>query len=177
MTFAKNFGLEEPVRTLILLTLDLEPIGAPKEVDIVHLNKIIKLYQSESDRSNIEFSNYNMGAVSYEIEETMELLMEMDIIEIDTNNRYILTELGIKMVNEIKILVSDKDVEILTKSKKMLNDLSYNELLYYMYMKFPDTKENSTQMSKLNRMKIKLINKLVEKGKINREEADEWLRE
>lgn len=178
MTLVQSFGLDEPTRRVILLALAIEPTeGIPKEVDIVHLNKIIKLYLSESSRIDIEFSNYNMGAVSYEVEETLNLLQDIDIIEKNEKKRYRLTELGENVIIGIIENTPIEDINKLEYAKNTLNGLSYNELLYYMYMKFPDTKENSTQINKLSRMKKRLIHNLLEKGIIDQETAEEWIEE
>ena len=56
----------------------------------------------------------------------------------------------------------------------MLNDLTFDELLYYMYMRFPDTQENSTQIIRLKKMSKGLIRRLLEKNKIDITTALKW---
>lgn len=177
MSIISDFGLNTPARKLILLVLSIPDKNNDREVDIVHINKIIKLYEENINKKEIEFSNYDLGAVSYEISQNIELLEEYGLIEEIRDETYQLTDYGETTISELKELISYEELLELKKSKLKLIDLKFNELLYYMYKKFPETQENSTQIKKLEIMKKNIIKSFLKKNKINIKTANEWLNE
>ena len=171
MSLIEDFGLYIPSRKIPLLILSVEDEKGEKKTDILHMNKIIKLYQEISNSDDIQFSNFNLGAVSYEVEESIDILQEVGLIEEVEKRKYKLTKDGEEAVRMIKRKLSEEEMRRIEYSKKLLNDLDFNELLFYMYMRFPNTQENSTQIRKLKIMQKGIINKLVNKGKIDNETA------
>lgn len=174
MSIVSRFGLNLPERKLILLTLIDKDNEGEKGVDILHMNKIIKHHQENMSKNEVEFSNYNLGAVSYEVEETIQILEENDLIY-SKNNKYYLTSLGEEAIKILIEKTSKEELNSMRESKILLNDLGFNELLFYMYYKFPDTQEYSTQIKRLKIMKKGIINKLIKKEKIDLRTADSWL--
>jgi len=175
MSLLADYGLETASRRIILLVLSIEDGNGEKGVDLIHMNKIIKYYEHLINRIEIDFSNFNLGAVSYEIQESIDFLEEIDLIEESYNKKYYLTKDGELSVRELRNKIINDEFDKLKIAKKLLNDLSYDELLYFMYKLFPDTKNNSSQLNKLNRISRRVIHNLLEKKKINQEQADEWL--
>ena len=177
MSLTKDFGLDTPSRKLILLVLSVKDVNNKKEMDIIHLNKVLKYYEHLVEKEEIYFSNFNLGAVSFEIDENIDFLEDVGLIEEVKNNKYKLTNLGKRAVSELKNKISYDEFNYLKLSKIKLNDLPYNELLYFMYKEFPKTQEYSTQMYKLNIMKRNIINNLLKKKKIDENKAQTWLEE
>jgi hypothetical protein len=77
MSLIEDYGLFEPERKLILLALSVPDERNVTATDILHLNKILKLYQETTKSEEIEFSNYNLGAVSFDVQEDLDNLEEM----------------------------------------------------------------------------------------------------
>ena len=175
MSLIEDFGLVTPSRKLPLLALSIFDENNKKEMDILHINKVIRHYQYLTNKEEVEFTNYNLGAVSYEIEENMEILEESGLLRNVKNKIYKLTYLGEKAAEELKNEMSAKDIQKLEYSKQILNDLPYNELLFYMYKLLPETQKNSTQYHILKKSKRKIINSLLSKGKISEKMASKWL--
>jgi len=175
MALINDFGLETPERKLTLLLLSIPDSQKNTKIDILHLNKIIKYYEEETAKNEVIFSNFNLGAVSYEIEENIKFLEDYDLIEKDEKGFYTLTNIGEEAVRELLASNLDVDLKKLIESKEKLNDLSFDELLFYMYMKFPETIVNSTQFKKLELMSKNLIKKLFIKNKIDVGTANNWL--
>jgi predicted transcriptional regulator len=175
MSLISKFGLSLPARKLILLTLSIPDNEGKTATDIVHINKILKYYSQLSESSDIKFSNFNLGAVSFEVEENVEILQEYGFIKQIQKDKYKLTSKGEEVVKELSNNTDITMLEKLNYSKKLLNDLSFDELLYFMYMKFPDTQENSTQITRLKKMNKGLIRRLFEKKKIDDYTAQTWI--
>ena len=175
MSLIQDFGLVTPSRKLPLLTLSILDEKKIREMDILHLNKIIRYFQYLTDIETVEFSNYNLGAVSYELEENVEILEEYGFIKAVNGKKYGLTDLGEAAVEELKSEISGEQFKKLIYSKQLLNDLSFNELLFFMYKVLPETIEHSTQYHILKKSKEKIINNLLKKGKISESTAKNWL--
>jgi hypothetical protein len=174
MSTISSYGLELPARKLILLTLCIPDSNGNKATDILHINKILKFYNYISESNEIKFSNFNLGAVSFEVEENIEILQEYGFLKQIQKDTYILSPKGEEVSRELLSLTQSKIIKDLTFSKNLLNDMTFDELLYYMYMKFPDTQENSTQIIRLKKMNKGLIRRLFEKNKIDETTAKLW---
>ena len=177
MSIVLDYGLAAPSRKLPILALSIFDEEGKQEMDILHINKVIRYFQYLADIEEVEFSNYNLGAVSYEIEENMVLLEEYGLIKKKNKNKYDLTDLGKSAVAELKVTISEEHLKKLIYSKQILNDLSFNELLFFMYKLLPETIENSTQYHILKKSKEKIINNLLKKGKISKNIAMKWLQD
>jgi predicted transcriptional regulator len=175
MSLIEDYGLFEPERKLILLALSVPDERNVTATDILHLNKILKLYQETTKSEEIEFSNYNLGAVSFDVQEDLDNLEEMGLIERNNKEEYNLTKEGKSVINDLKNTVNKEKYDQLIQAKKILNDLPYDEILFYMYKRFPQTQINSTQYRRLKTTSKVLINKLLNKSKINQTTAFQWL--
>lgn len=175
MSLISDYGLDTPVRRLPLLTLSLPDGRGAKETDGLHLQKIIRYYEYLGQKFDIEFSNYKLGAVSYELVENMEVLEEAGLVEETDKGKLVLSKEGEEATIQLRSGVDKAEIAKLQFAKKQLNDLPSDELLFFMYNLLPNTRENSTEWDRLSKRKSQLVRALYEKGRINSVTAAKWL--
>lgn len=174
MPLVTDYGLENPSRRLSLLLLSLPDSKGTKEMDGIHLHKIVRYYEYLAQKSDIEFSNYKLGAVSYELVENLEVLEETGLVD-ENQGRLSLSHEGEKATKELWETTRKEDIQKLGFAKKQLNDLSGDELMFFMYNLLPESRQNSTEWGRLERKKSELVKALFRKGKISSLVASEWI--
>jgi len=180
MSVIFDYGLDSPARALLILALSMRDKTDKKEMDTVHIQKTIKYYQHMQQDETIDFSNFKYGGVSYELQENLEALEEYGLIKNVGSSRrpkYVLSEEGEKAAKELENLktYSKEDIRKLEFAKLQLNDLSYDETLYFMYKLIPETQKRSVEFERLDKKKHILVPKLFLKGRINSTTAAKWL--
>lgn len=175
MSLVSDFGLDAPARKLPLLALSLPDNGGKKEMDGLHLQKTIRYYEYLVQKREIEFSNYKLGAVSYELAENVEVLEEVGLVEETDHGRLSLSPEGEQASKELQTEIGKTNIEKLQFAKKQLNDLTSDELLFFMYSLLPETTENSTEWERLSKRRVETVRVLYEKGRINSVTASKWL--
>jgi len=176
MTYEEDYGLDSFSRKWLLVLLGLEDARGNKKTDILRINKIFRYFEHLLGQKNLDFSNYKLGAVSYELRETVDEFEESDLVAKD-NGHYELTDEGEEAEKELANKLNKREVKMLEFAKKLLNDLTDDELLFFMYLTFPDTQEHSTQIERLLRKKDDLVASLYNKGRITSATASSWLGE
>jgi hypothetical protein len=174
MTEILDYGLDTPARAFLVLILAIEDRAKQKAMNKLHFHKALYYFENLKQDKELSFSNYKYGGVSYELAENMETLEESALVT-RIGTKYILTQEGEKLA---KMLLSECDPETLNKlkyAKCLLNDLNDRELLFFMYMTFPETQENSIEFKNLVKDKESLTRKLFLKGRINAATAAQWL--
>src|SRR5437899_1761032 len=174
MSVVADYGLDIPARAYLLLALSVEDKKGRKAMDILHLQKIIRYFEYLRERTDIDFSNYNLGGVSYELQESVETLMENGLIE-RSDSRIELSEEGKKAVTELQSRFDQNDFRKLLFSKQQLNDLTSDEVMFFMYMLLPETQVNSTEVARLLRKRKEITSDLFRKGRISAAMAADWL--
>lgn len=174
MTYEEDYGLDSFARKWLLVLLSLTDSKGVKKVDILRINKIFKYFQHLLDQNELDFSNYNLGAVSDELKETVDELEEYALIT-EESGKYCLTDEGKQAETELSSKLNKREVKMMEFAKKILNDLPTDELLFFMYFTFPKTQENSTQIGRLLKRKKELVTALYSKGKISAATAAKWL--
>jgi uncharacterized protein YwgA len=174
MTTLCREELDSASRKALMVVLSLEDRTKKCDMDIVHIQKTVRFFQYLSERNDIDYSNFNYGAVSEELEDNLESLQEYGYVE-EHNGTYALTEEGKACIKDVASLFSKEDLRKLMFAKKQLGDLEFEELLFFMYKVLPETTENSTVYSQLLKKRIPLTISLFEKGVINAETAAKWL--
>jgi len=167
-------GLDSASRKALLLVLSIEDRQKKQEMDIVHIQKTVRFFQYLAQKNDIDYANFNYGAVSEEIDENLESLQEYGYVE-EKNGIFALTEEGKACVNDVASLLGKEDLRKLTFAKKQLGDLEFNELLFFMYKIIPESAEHSIAYSRLQKEQIPLIVSLFKKGVINAETGAKWL--
>ncbi len=167
MSYVDDYGLDAPARGLILLVLSIEDKNNKKNMDILHIQKTIRYFMSLTGKKNIDYSNFKLGGVSYEVEENLETLVELGLVE-QHDRHYANTLEGEKAIDELAKIHS-KDMDKLIFAKNRLNNLSGDEAMYFMYGLLPETRLNSTKYAELEKDHYKLIRSLFLKGAIDKE--------
>jgi hypothetical protein len=175
MSVVADYGLDSPTRKLPILLLNLDDTEGNKKMDTIHIQKIIRYFQYLSQEDLIEYSNYNLGGVSYELQENIESLEEFGLIEQVNSDGFHLSQLGVEASKELAETISKADLDKLSFAKRQLNDLSSDELMFFMYNLLPQTRANSTVWERLEKKKDLITRQLFKKGKINSITAAKWL--
>lgn len=174
MSAILDYGLDSPARALLVLVLSLKDRNQNKKMGRLQVQKTIRYYEYLQQEDEIDYSNFKYGGVSYELHENLLTLEECGLIE-KLNGKYALTEEGEKAAKEIIEKFGREELRKLTFAKQQLNELSHEELLYFMYRLLPETQKYSTEFERLDRKKETLIPKLFLKGCINSTTAAKWL--
>ncbi len=143
-------------------------------MDILHLQKIIRYFEYLRDTNEIEYSNFKLGVVSYELEENLQTLRESGLVE-KQNGKYVLTDEGKELSEKLEAEIDRKDLQKLFFAKQQLNDLTSDETMYFMYRLIPESQIYSTEFSRLEKKKNVLVRNLFLKGRINCNTAAKWL--
>lgn len=178
MSVILDYGIDSEAKALLLLALSMRDRNNQREMDKVHIQKTIKYFEHMQQDNSIDFSNFLHGGVSYELQETLETFEEYGLVENVGSSRYpkyALTEEGEKGAEELTKKRSEEELRRLKFAKLQLNDLNFDETLFFMYMLLPATRENSIQFERLNKKRKILVQKLFLKGRINSDIASEWL--
>jgi uncharacterized protein YwgA len=174
MTEILDYGLDSPARALLVLILAMEDRTKQKAMNKLHFQKAIYYFENLKQDQEVTFSNYKYGGVSFELTENMETLEESGLVA-RVGAKYVLTLEGEKLAKE---LVREHDSETLNKlkyAKYLLNDLNDKELLFFMYMSFPETQVNSIEFRNLVKDKDNWTRRLFLRNRINAATAAQWL--
>lgn len=174
MTLIEDYGLNSPARSVLLLALSIEDRNQKKEMDKIHIQKVIRFFEYLRHKKEIDFSNYKLGGVSYELEENRETLVEYELIK-QKDNDFLLTDEGERAAKDLKQSFDQDEYKKLIVAKEWLNDLPVDELLSFMYMTIPETQINSTEFQRLEKKKELLVKSLFSKRKIDVCTASKWL--
>jgi hypothetical protein len=174
MTLVEDYGLNSQSRTLLLLVLSIDDCNHNKAMDILHIQKVIRLFEQLRQKKSIDFSNFKLGGVSDEIEENLEYLVDYGLIE-QTGSYFALTPDGEEGANSLKHQFGVDAFSKLDSAKQRLGDLLSDELMYFMYKTIPTTQEHSTEILRLERKAESLVKSLFLKRKIDVVTAAKWL--
>jgi hypothetical protein len=81
------------------------------------------------------------------------------------NNRILLTEMGKEMASRIE--VDEKCKEVIEEIKSLLNDMTEDELLAFIYFSYPEMVGESAKLDKIKPRRKKLALSLYQQGKIS----------
>jgi len=175
MTTLCREGLDSETRKVLMAVLSLEDKDKKRDMDIVHIQKTVRFFEYLAEKNDIDYSNYNYGTVSDDVDENMESLQEYGYIEEIGKDIYTLTEEGKECIKDIMEGLSQEDLRKLAFAKKQLNTLPFDELLFFMYKLIPQSVENSTVYYSLKKRQLPLTISLYKKGCINSSTAAKWL--
>jgi len=174
MSLIAEYGLDSASRTLLTLALSIKDKRQQKAMDILHIQKIIRYFEYLRQRNEIDFSNYHLGGVSYELEENIETLRDCGLVD-KTDNRYVLSEMGEQAAKELENRLEHNELQKLAFAKNQLNDLPTDELMFFMYKLLPETQRYSTEFARLNEKKDLIVRNLFLKARINASTAAKWM--
>ena len=176
MSTIADYGLESPARAYLVLALSVRDKAEQNSMDILHIQKVIRYFEFLRNKMDIEYSNYKLGGVSYELQENLETLVESGLVARTGKSRLELTNEGKQAAEELRSRMTPDDMKKLTFSKLQLNDLSSDELMFFMYMLLPETQENSTEAARLSKRNKELTESIFKKGRISSAMAAGWLK-
>jgi hypothetical protein len=174
MSYLEDYGLAVPSRQWSLLALFLEDGKGHKSMDIIHLQKVIRYFEYLCDTKELDYSNFKLGAVSYELLQNLNELVESGLVD-ETDGKYVLTREGEEIAEAMLKNFDIKKRQKLFFAKQQLNDLSSDELMFFMYKLIPSTQKDSTEFARLEKKKNVLVRSLFLKGRINATTAAKWL--
>ena len=174
MSYLDYYGLREPSRKWSLLALLLDDRCGTKDMDILHLQKVIRYFEYLRDTQELQYSYFKLGVVSYELKENLQTLEDSGLVEKD-DTKFVLTDEGKEIAEKLSAGFDQKDLQKLLFAKQQLNDLPSDEMMYFMYRLIPESVINSTEFSRLEKKKTALVRNLFLKGKINSNTAAKWL--
>jgi hypothetical protein len=174
MSIISDYGLDLASRAYLILALSEDDQKRRKASDILHLQKIVRYFEFLRQKHEIDFSNYKLGQVSYELEENIQTLLEIGLIE-KKGNLYQLTDEGMKAASELRKRFDPEDLRKVAFSKLQLNDLTSDELMFFMYELIPESQANSTEANRLLKRRKELTESLFKKGRISAAMAAKWL--
>ncbi len=169
-----DYGLDSPTRSFLVLVLFMEDRTKQKAMNKLHFHKSLYYFENLKQNKEISFSNFKYGVVSFELQENMETLVESGLV-IKIRTKYVLTQEGEDLAKKLLLEYDDETLRNLKYSKDLLNDLSDKELLFFMYMTFKETQENSIALKNLMKNKDRWVKNLFQKGRINSATASQWL--
>jgi uncharacterized protein YwgA len=88
-------------------------------------------------------------------------------------NKMFLSGLGVKIEDKLKKTVPKEELELIEDYKDLLNDLSDDELLTFIYFSFPSMTDESWVLDKIKKNRVNVALKLYHKEKISLEKAAE----
>lgn len=176
MTEILDYGLDSPARGLLVLILSIADRTKQKAMNKLHFQKAIYYFENLKSEKEVFFSNFKYGGVSFELMENMETLEESGLVR-RVGTKYILTTKGEQLAEQLRKSADYKSDTLrkLEYAKFLLNDLTDKELLFFMYMTFPETQVNSIEFKNLIEDKRAYVEKLFAKGRIDSTTAGEWL--
>lgn len=158
-----------------LLALIASNSGAPVPGRL-HLQKEMYLLQRAFPDlgEQLDFEPYFLGPHSFTVEDEAKELAQSGYIDVE-GGRVSLAPRGAQLVPKILGFLPRERIQRIDEFKRLLNDLSNDELLAFIYFGYPssDVEEESAQYRQLLPRRLELAKSLYRKGKISAERAAE----
>lgn len=120
----------------------------------------------------LDFEPYFFGPHSESVDVALEQLEKSGLVRFE-GNKISLTHEGEGLANVLASKASSENIELVREIKELLNDLSKDELLAFVYFTFPEMTKESLEIENIKRRRKKLALKLYRKGKISLAKAAE----
>ncbi len=117
-----------------------------------------------------EFIPHSFGPYSEAAEIEIGNLQSLGLVK-EKDHEYQITNDGIAAIDKAKPVFTDEEIEAIQDYKKFLNDLMQDELLLFIYVSYPDYKEESTVYKQVIKRRIPTAISLYKKGKVSLEKA------
>jgi predicted HTH domain antitoxin len=124
----------------------------------------------ENIREKAEFIPHTFGPYSEAAENEMGNLRALGLVE-EQGHEYHITPTGVAALGKAESVFSGEDLDAIQDFKKFLNDLTEDELLLFVYVSYPDYKEESAVYERVIRKRIPTAIALYKKGKVSLEKA------
>ncbi len=163
LTDSQKYGI------LLLGANNFEPIRGKtwyqKELFVLSQN-IDKL------KEKTDFEADFIGPFSEIADEELKQLELYDIIEIE-GHKLKLTDFGEEVFRSVERDISNNEKEMVSDFKSLLNDITEEELLGFIYYTYPDMTKESIKFDKIKPKRKKIAFSLYRKGKISLGKASE----
>jgi uncharacterized protein YwgA len=124
----------------------------------------------EKIREQAEFIPHTFGPYSEAAENEMGNLRSLGLVK-EQDNKYHITPTGVAAISKAKSAFSAEELEAIQDFKIFLNDLSRDEILLFVYVSYPDFKEESGVYEQVIKKRIPIAISLYQKGKVSLEKA------
>ncbi|MEN6610741.1 MAG: hypothetical protein ABFC24_07855 [Methanoregulaceae archaeon] len=124
----------------------------------------------EKIREQAEFIPHTFGPYSEAAENEMGNLRALGLVG-EKGHEYQITPTGIAALGKAKSAFSEEEIEAIQDFKKFLNDLAQDELLLFVYVSYPQFKEESAVYDRVIQKRIPTAISLYKKGKVSLEKA------
>jgi uncharacterized protein YwgA len=121
-------------------------------------------------REQAEFIPHTFGPYSEAAENEMGNLRSLGLVK-EKGHEYHITPNGIAALSKAKPVFNEEQVEAIQDYKEFLNDLTEYELLLFIYVSYPQFKEESAVYDRVIRKRIPTAISLYKKGKVSLEKA------
>jgi len=136
-----------------------------------HLFLLSKMNPKLAEKSG--FVPYLKGPWSEEVENALEDLRALALIELNEGERIRLSDLGSDIYEEMKDDIPDEISEQVEEVKDLLNDMTEEELLVFLYVTHPDMTQESVMVERAMRHRREAAERLYREGKVSLEKAAE----
>ena len=163
--------MSELQRSIVLLlsSSNNEPIKGntwfQKELFLIAMNE-----KEVGEEASFESDMY--GPFSETAKNELEDL-EMDGVILESGNKRWLSALGLEIAEQIEKKTSKEKLGMIFRFKRLLNDLSDEEVLTFIYFTFPEFTEESLVKEKIEKNRKQVAIKLYKKEKITLQKAAE----
>jgi hypothetical protein len=99
--------------------------------------------------------------------------LELDEMVFKDGNRMFLSKLGSQVAQKIEQNIPKQRLEMISEFKRLLNDLTDEEVLTFVYFTFPEFTEESLVLEKIMKNRKSVALKLYKKEKISAQRAAE----
>ena len=97
--------------------------------------------------------------------------LEMDEVVSKSNKKMCLSRLGEEIAGKLKTTIPSDHLEMMSDFKDLLNNLSHDELLTFVYFSFPKFTDESLVIEKIQKNRLHNAIQLYNKGKISLQKA------
>lgn len=124
----------------------------------------------EKIQEQAEFIPHTFGPYSEAAENEMRNLRSLGLVK-EQDNKYHITPTGVAALGKAKPAFTDEEIEAIRDFKEFLNDLTQDELLLFVYVSYPDFKEESAVYDRVIKKRIPTAISLYKNGKVSLEKA------
>lgn len=124
----------------------------------------------EKIHEQAEFIPHTFGPYSEAAENEIGNLQSLGLVQ-EKGQEYLITPSGVAALSKAKSAFSDEEIEAIEDFKQFLNDLTQDELLLFIYISYPEFKEESGKYEQVIKKRIPTAISLYRKGKVSLEKA------
>ena len=134
------------------------------------LQKEVFLISKNVEELAPEFEAYRLGPFSEALDESLDQLITSDYVQ-RTREGLKLTKHGQEVAEEVWKNADKKTKQIIEDAKSLLNDMTNNEVLVFIYSTFEDMTKDSEIKDTVERNRRRVAFRLFRKGKISLQRA------